>query len=243
MRNIRIQRDATEKEMEMLFSALHREKEMNCKQSFFFEYIDDLKTAHKNRNVFLFFVNEVIAGFTSFTCHSCIVSIKFFWINPVFRGENFGSIFYKEIENYFIKNDIMILELYYHPEGLYKFWIDKIGLTKMEYIETWHKNTCYKILYDKPILPYHTPTGIGKELILEHRDGNTLVWKLDLLKEDKIILHPAWSEDHLTLKVNGATVKSERLKNFTKNRDELLLDYKYLYIDEQLGKLHLTSLK
>ncbi|MGL4805771.1 MAG: GNAT family N-acetyltransferase, partial [Bacteroidales bacterium] len=207
MMNIKIKRDCTDVEIEELFAALYNEKEMNCTQSFFFEYIDDLKTAYKNRNVFLFFVDELIAGFASFTCYSCVASIKYFWISPVFRGKNMGSFFYKEIEKYFRDNDIMILELYYHPEGLYKFWVEKIGLTKMEYIETWHENTCYKILYDNPILPYHKPTGIGKELILEHDgDGGSLVWNLDLLKEDKIVLHPAWSDDNLTLKVNGVVV-------------------------------------
>lgn len=232
--NIKIKRDCTEPEMNELFSALHNEKEKNCKQSFFFEYIDDLTVAHKNKNIFLFFVNEVIAGFACFRCHPCSVSIIYFWINPVFRGKDLGCLFYKEMEKYFIANNIMILELYYNPEGLYKFWVEKIGLTKMENVETWHKNTCYKILYDNPILPYHTSTGMGKELILEHKDGDggSLVWNLDLLKDNNIILHPAWNEDDLTLKVNGITVKSERLKNFTRNRGELLLDHRFLYIDE-----------
>lgn len=233
--NIKIKRDCTEEEMNELFSALYDEKEMDCRQSFFFEHIDDLKTAHKNKNIFLFFVDDVIAGFSHFRCHSCTVSIIYFWLNPVFRGKDLGYLFYKEMETYFIANNIMILELYYNSEGLYKFWVERVGLIKMENIETWDKNACYKILYDKPILPYHTPTGIGKELILKHRDsdGISLVWNLDLLKDNKIILHPAWNEDDLTLKLNGVTVKSERLKNFTKNRDELLLDYKFLYIDER----------
>lgn len=165
------------------------------------------------------------------------VDIDIFVIHPDYRGQGYGSLFYKNTSDFFRGEGFKVVKLFCMPIESESFWI-KMGLIAFpDCGQTEHPLTYYEILVETASTAYIG--GLDKIELwdVEPYEANNVnpKWTWYLEKQDGLLLYPIiqpcncnWN---LCWSRNGIVIREEKVKYFTDIDFEVYCS-QFLYINE-----------
>lgn len=193
----------------------------------FYSNIEFIKEAYHMGDLIVFKCGRKSIGFVIWSKDTIYVNIDIFVINPHYRGQGYGSIFYDAILEYFINGEFLAMKLFCAPPSSEHFW-RKMGLKRLPKCELGeHELTYYEILVETASDSYIKNADKIELWDVDFYNAEGIapkwVWYVELEKGDLVypIIHPCNCNWKLRWSRKGQVIKEEKVKYFTDECQEL----------------------
>jgi hypothetical protein len=189
----------------------------------FYVNIDTIENAFRSNRLITFDKDEVPIGFVVWNESEKFIDIDILAIHYKHRKKEYGRIFYKLLENYFLEKDYLAIKLYCNPPESVSFWRKMGCLPFPENI-----NGLPELSFYKPLIKTATQSNNftlknklelwDVEPHLARSTGPKWCWEINSISQKfkEPILHPADSNWNIKLTMNGKTINEDKVKYFSR---------------------------
>ncbi len=202
----------------------------------FYYNLNIIESAFEMNRLFILNYDNKPIGFLVWGSNNICVNFHIFEIKPVYRKKGFGKLFFSLIEDYFIKMDYKVIELFCEPEESEPFW-QKMGFIKSPELG-YHE---HDLTYFKPLI--NTQDQCDPQI-----ESNIIeVWDVEPYKANILPPRWVWSFDtnsslqlpilqrvdrnwKIRRSIKGKVIQEGKIKYFV-NGDNCILLSSYLFIN------------